>query len=47
MFIVGVAALFGWIVTAERVPQLLANFFLSISPNKWVFMLLINLLLLV
>lgn len=47
MFIVGVAALFGWIVTAERVPQLLANFFLSVSPNKWVFMLLINLLLLV
>lgn len=47
MFIVGVAALFGWIVTAERVPQLLANFFLSISPNKWVFMLLINLLLLI
>lgn len=47
MFIVGVAALFGWIVTAERVPQLLANFFLSVSPNKWVFMLLINLLLLI
>ena len=47
MFIVGVAALFGWIVTAERVPQLLASFFLSVSSNKWVFMLLINLLLLV
>jgi len=47
MFIVGVAALFGWVVTAERIPQLITNFFLSISPNKWVFMLLINLLLLI
>ena len=47
MLIVGIASLFGWIVTAERIPQLLANFFLEISPNKWVFMILINALLLV
>lgn len=47
MFIVGVAALFGWIVTAERLPQLLASFFLSVSSSKWVFMLLINVLLLI
>lgn len=47
MFIVGVAALFGWIVTAERIPQMLANALLNLTQSKWVFMLLINLLLLV
>nr|WP_312666973.1 TRAP transporter large permease [Tissierella praeacuta] len=47
LLIVGVAALFGWIVTAERIPQMLTEFFLSISSNKWVFMILINLLLLI
>lgn len=47
LLIVGIAALFGWIVTAERIPQMLTAFFLSISSNKWIFMILINLLLLV
>ena len=47
LIIVGIASLFGWIITAERIPQSLLQFFTAISPNKYVFLLYINLLLLV
>lgn len=47
MIIVGTASLFGWIITAERIPQMLLNFFTVISPNKYVFLLYINVLLLI
>lgn len=39
--------LFGWIMAAERIPEAAAVWMLSISDNPWVFLLLVNLLLLV
>jgi len=47
LIIIGLASLFGWILTAERIPQTLLQFFTSISPNKYIFLLYLNLLLLV
>lgn len=46
MFIVVAAALFGWVLARERVPQLLADGVLSLTENPYVFMLLLVLLLL-
>ncbi|MDD2206089.1 MAG: TRAP transporter large permease [Aminobacterium sp.] len=43
MIIVGLASLFGWVLTAEQIPLILTKFFIAISPNKWVFLLIINL----
>ncbi|KUG58884.1 TRAP transporter large permease [Nesterenkonia jeotgali] len=47
MFIVVGAALFGWILARERVPQELGDTVLSITENPLVFLLLLNLVLLV
>lgn len=47
MVLVGFAALFGWILTVEQVPQAIASSILSISDNKFVVLILINLILLV
>jgi C4-dicarboxylate transporter DctM subunit len=47
MFIIAVSSLFAWILARERVPQQLAELFLSISHEPWLILLLINLLLLV
>jgi C4-dicarboxylate transporter DctM subunit len=46
MLIVSASNLFGWIMTREQLPQAAANLFLSISDSKYVFLLLVNLLLL-
>ncbi len=45
MVLVGFANLFGWILITERFPQLIANAILDFSTNKYVVLLLINLLL--
>jgi tripartite ATP-independent transporter DctM subunit len=47
LFIISAAALFGWILAAEQIPQRLAAFFLSISQNYYVLLILINVLLLI
>lgn len=47
MFIMNAAGLFSWILTANQVPQLATQFFLSVSNNKYVMLLLVNILLLV
>ena len=47
LIIVGVANLVGYIMAVERVPLQVAELFLSITTNKWVMMLLINILLLI
>lgn len=47
MLIVGFAALFGWIVAAEQMPQAMASWFLSISNSKWVFLLLVNIMVMI
>lgn len=46
MFLVSVASGFGWLLASEQIPQLLAKTILSISTNKYVVLLLINILLL-
>ena len=47
LFIISAAALFGWILAAEQIPQKLAAFFLSISQDYYVLLILINVLLLI
>ncbi|MCJ7689681.1 MAG: TRAP transporter large permease, partial [Clostridiaceae bacterium] len=46
MILVGLANLFAWIMASEQIPQMIANGILSISTNKYVVILLINILLL-
>jgi len=46
MFVIANSAIFGWILANHQVPQAVAQTFLSISSNKWVLLLLINLFLL-
>ncbi|HGP5029981.1 TPA: sialic acid TRAP transporter large permease SiaM, partial [Vibrio cholerae O1] len=45
LMVMGVTV-FGWIVAREQLPQMLADYFLTISDNPLVLLLLINLLLL-
>jgi tripartite ATP-independent transporter DctM subunit len=47
LFIIAAASLFGWVLTAEDMPQKVAVALLSISSNYWVILILFNLLLLV
>ena len=46
LLIVAVAALFGWILSVEQVPQTLTGWMLSISTNPAVLLFLVNILLL-
>ena len=45
LLIVAVAALFGWILSVEQVPQTLTGWMLSISTNPAVLLFLVNILL--
>lgn len=45
MLIIANAGLFGWVLTAERVPDQVADFFISISDSPYVFLILVNVLL--
>jgi tripartite ATP-independent transporter DctM subunit len=47
LIIVAAAALFGWILAAEQVPQMFSEFLLSISTNPLVLLVIFNLLLLI
>jgi len=47
LLIVAVAALFGWILSVESVPQKLTGIMLSISTNPYVLLLLVNVLLII
>ena len=47
LFIIASAALFGWILAAEQIPQRMAELFLSISRNYYVLLIMINALLLI
>tara|TARA_R110002020_G_scaffold176756_16_gene369295 strand:+ start:12322 stop:13599 length:1278 start_codon:yes stop_codon:yes gene_type:complete len=44
--LVGFANVFGWILVSERIPQAIANGVLSMTDNRYVVILLLNLLLL-
>ena len=46
MFIIALASVFGWLLAYERVPDQIVGFILSISDNKIVILLLLNLVLL-
>ncbi len=46
MLIIAAAKVFGWIMTAERIPDAMANAILSVSDSKFVILLMINILLL-
>lgn len=46
VLLVGLANVFGWILTSEQIPQAIAAGMLSITTNKYLIILLINLLLL-
>jgi C4-dicarboxylate transporter DctM subunit len=46
MLIVANAALFSWILAAERVPQLVAGVITSVSREPWMVLILVNILLL-
>ncbi|AET69714.1 TRAP transporter, DctM subunit [Desulfosporosinus orientis DSM 765] len=47
MLIIAAASIFGWIMTSERIPDAVAQAFVSFSDSKIVILLLINLLLLI
>lgn len=46
LFLIAAASLFGWVLAAENIPQMVANAMLSISTNYWVVLLMFNALLL-
>ena len=46
LFIVTAASIFAWLLTTTQAAQALADWMLSITSNKWVFLLLANLLIL-
>lgn len=46
LLIISSASVFGWVLTVNRIPELISQVFMSISDNPLVFLLLINLLLL-
>ena len=45
-FLIGTASLFGWILASEQIPQQISQTILTISDNKYVILLMINVLLL-
>ena len=46
MVLVGLANVFAYILTKEKIPQMVANAMLSMTTNKYIILILINLLLL-
>ena len=46
MLIVSAASVFSWILTKERIPQQLAGYIMTVITNKYVFLLVINIFLL-
>jgi tripartite ATP-independent transporter DctM subunit len=47
LMVVGAAAVFAWVLTAQRVPEMVAGLLLATSDRPWVILLLINLILLI
>ncbi|HYL81959.1 MAG TPA: TRAP transporter large permease, partial [Candidatus Acidoferrum sp.] len=46
MFIIATSTVYGWILARQGIPLLLANTFTGLSDKPWLFLLLVNLLLL-
>lgn len=47
LFLIGAASLFGWILSAENIPQKVASAMFSLSTDYWVLLILFNILLLI
>lgn len=47
MLIIGAASALSWVLTKERIPQTLTELMLQVSPNKYVFLILMNIFLLI
>lgn len=47
VLLVGFANVFGWILTSEQIPQTIAAAMLSLTTNKYLILLLVNILLLI
>ncbi len=47
MLVVGMSTTFAWIITVERVPQMITETVLSFSPGPWAFLLFTNVLMLI
>lgn len=47
MLVMNTAGLFGWIITVNEIPQNLAKLFSAISQSQYVYLLLVNILLLI
>lgn len=47
MLIIGAASALSWVLTKEQIPQALTEIMLQVSPNKYIFLLLMNLFLLI
>jgi TRAP-type C4-dicarboxylate transport system permease large subunit len=47
LFIVTAASIFAWLLTTSQAAQLLADWILGFTQEKWVFLLLVNLLILI
>jgi len=47
LLIIGAANIMGWVLAHQRIPEMLADMFLSISQNPYVIILLINLMLII
>ncbi|WP_207460079.1 TRAP transporter large permease [Azospirillum sp. SYSU D00513] len=47
ILLVGLANVFGWILTSEQIPQAIAEAMLSVTSNKYIIIFLINILLLI
>lgn len=47
MVIVSSATVFAWILTKERIPQILAEMMVSITDNKYIFLMIVNIFLLI
>ena len=46
LFIVTAASIFAWLLTVSQAAALFSNFIFSITDNKWVFLILVNILML-
>jgi len=46
LFIVTAASIFAWLLTVSQAAAMFSNFIFSITDNKWVFLILVNILML-
>lgn len=47
MVVIGATTVLGWLITLEQMPQILVNFVTEFSSAPWVFLLLVNVVLLI